>query len=162
MQQSHSRSAEVSSDENTIDPVEEAIAANLGHGELLHRVASALARMAAFLEWIRENPEHYSLSQQLDISRAIGRRQRALMALVATSRSEKRDAPAGDPPPAVVEQAVHMLTDEVLRVLRQVATPAQVAEFEARLADDGWNGGRRAAAVEGATLPPRCPASSTG
>lgn len=116
-----------------MDPIEEAIALHLGTRELLHRTKCALARMVALLEWIRENPEVYSFSRALDISRAIGRRQRALMTLVSIALAEQRDGPEPDPPQELVDRLVGMLRDEVLGVLREVTDPDTAARFESRL-----------------------------
>src|SRR5690606_22658389 len=90
---------------------------------------------AALMEWIHLHPQVYSLSRQLDIARAVGRRQRVLSGLASLILTEMRDGPEPDPPPEIVDRLVGLLHTEVIKVLREVATPEQAALFESRLAE---------------------------
>jgi hypothetical protein len=115
-----------------VDPIEEVFVQGLGTRELLHRVKCALARMVASLEWTRLH-SGFSASKKLEVSRALGRRQRALMTLCTIALAEEREAAEPDPPSELVERVLGMLQDEVLKVLHEVATPEQESAFRNRL-----------------------------
>ena len=115
------------------DPIEEAIARGDAPRTVLKLVCGALARQAALMEWVHLHPHVYSLSRQLDIARAVGRRQRVLSGLAQLLLTEMRDGPEPDPDPATVERLLGLLRDEVLTVLDEVASPAQAELFRQRL-----------------------------
>jgi hypothetical protein len=117
------------------DPIEAAIARDAAPQEALRLICGALARQAALMEWIHLHPQVYSMSRQLDIARAVGRRQRILAGLAQLILTEMREGEEPDPDPRTVERLLGLLRDEVIRVLREVATPEQAALFEARLAE---------------------------
>lgn len=112
--------------------VEDAICLGLGTLELLRRVRQSLARMAAFLGWIHEHPEYYSVDRQVEIARSIGRQQRALRSLVEVTMQEERMR-GSEVPPEMVVKLKELFLEDVLRVLRE-CVPVQLAErFEAKL-----------------------------
>jgi hypothetical protein len=101
---------------------------------LLFAARSVLARDVAFLEWIALNPEVFSLSRQLDLCRAIGRKHRAIRCLLEICRAHDEDRGAeGDPPPELVERVMAMFKADVLRVLRDVTSAETASRFEEAL-----------------------------
>lgn len=115
------------------DPIEAAIAKGAAPLEVLRLIRVAFARQAAFLEWIHLHPHVYSMTRQLELARAVGRRSRILSGLAQLILTEMRDGPEPDPPPEVVDRLVGLLRDEVLTVLDEVASPAQAELFRQRL-----------------------------
>lgn len=117
------------------DPIEMAIARGAPPVAVLHLIKVRLARLSAYLGWIRENPGVFSMSRQVDLARAVGRQTRALSLLARQILVEEREGPEPDPPPEIVDRLVGLLHTEVIKVLREVATPQQASAFEAKLAE---------------------------